>query len=118
MRKPEHEPLETSLDARLRRKIAALRVLFSVLETAVIVLVLAMASRGEMLARSSLSGARADSRASLVALSWADSPILFVLNALWLLLIMSLFVFGAYLAAVRLTKRFHGRPWFRRKYPY
>ena len=109
---------DTDSDSRLRRKIAVLRALFVLLETAVVVLILVGASTGELLARASLSGARADSQASLRTIYWADSPIMYAVNILWLIGIFSAFIFGAYLALAKLTTKFHGRPLLRRRYPY
>lgn len=109
---------DTPSNSRLHRKIAVLRAIFVLLETAVVVLILVSASTGAILARASLSGARADSRASLGTVYWADSPMMYAVNVLWQIGSLSLFIFGAYLALAKLTKKFHGRPLFRRKYPY
>ncbi len=110
--------LKSYSDPRLRRKIAVLRAFFLVVETAVLVLILAWASTGEILGRSSLSGARADSRAVVIAIRWSESPMIYVVNTLWHIGITTLFIFGFYLALAKLTEKLHGRPLFRRKYPY
>jgi len=105
-------------DPKLRRKIAVLRAFFLLLETVVVVLILAWASSGEMLARASMSGARADSRASIGTIYWSDSPMIYVAVTLWHIGSITLFVVGFYLALAKLTEKLHGRPFFRRKYPY
>ncbi len=110
--------LKSYSDLRLRRKIAVLRTFFLLLEAAVVVLMLTWVSTGEMLKRSSLSGARADSRALLRAIDWSESPMIYVVNALWYIGSTTLFVFGFYLALAKLTEKLHGRPIFRRKYQY
>ena len=110
--------LKSYSDPRLRRKIAVLRAFCLVLETAAVALILAWASTGEMLGRSSLSGARADSRAVVIAIHWSESPTIYVVNTLWHIGITTLFVFGFYLALAKIIEKLHGRPLFRRKYPY
>ena len=110
--------LKSYSDPRLRRKIAVLRAFFLVLETAVVALILAWALTGDMLGRSSLSGARADSRAVVIAVRWSESPTIYVVNTLWHLGAITLFIVGCYLALAKIIEKLHGRPLFRRKYPY
>ena len=110
--------LKSYSDPRLRRKIAVLRAFFVVVETAVLVLILAWASTGEMLGRSSLSGARADSSAVVIAIRWSESPMIYIVNIFWHVGITTLFVFGFYLALAKLIEKLHGRPLFQPKYPY
>lgn len=107
--------LKTFDDPRLRRKMAVLRAVFLLLEIAVVAGILVLASSGEMLARGSLSGARADSRATLGTVFWSDSPMTYLAVTLWHIGSLSLFVGGFYLALAKLTEKFHGRPMFRRK---
>ena len=85
--------LESYSDLQLRRNIAVRRAFFLVLETAAVALISAWASTGEMLGRSSVSGARADSRAVVIAIRWSESPTIYVVNTLWHIGITTLLVF-------------------------
>lgn len=105
-------------DGKLRRKIALLRGLFLLVEVAAVVLVLNVALGCELLARASLSGSRADSRATVGTIYCSDSPLIYGALTLWHIAGVTLFVFGFYAVLATLIEKFHGRPMLRRKYPY
>ena len=109
--------LKSYSDLRLFRKITLLRVLFLLLEIVVIIFVVAYASNGEILGRAS-TGGRANSAATLITIYWSESPFLFSVTTLWYIMSLTLFVVGFYLVFAKLIERLHGRPLFKRKYPY
>lgn len=104
-------------DRRLARKLLAVRALFLLLAVLCLVLVGMEAASGTIVVSSNTSeGGR--SAARLRELDWADSPWLYVLGNAWHACLALVFVVGMCLAVETLVRRWHGRPFFKRKYPY
>ena len=94
-----------------------LRVVFVLLGVAMLFAVGAEAASGEFTAHAA-SGNHTRSLATLRTLSWSEAPWLYALAVAFYSGLFLLFVFGAYLVFEKFTRRWHGRPFFKRKYPY
>jgi hypothetical protein len=104
-------------DRRLARKLLAARLLFVLLAMAWVGLLLADASNGEMSVHASSPG-RSKSLAYMRVLTWQESPGLFLLSLLFYAGIGLVMVGASGHVASTFIRRWHGRPLFKRKYPY
>ncbi len=106
-------------DPRLSRKIAVLRIISFLLSIAWTAFVLSQSIRGEMVATASSNGlSRSISRTYLRTITWDEQPIMFALNLAWLVGIGVLFITGYHIVLAGFIEKRHGRPFFKRKYPY
>ncbi|WP_345294463.1 hypothetical protein [Luteimonas vadosa] len=110
--------LKTFADRRLARKIAVLRTASAALALLVLATVAMMAARGELIVRGSHAGGRFVSDGVLKMVSWSDSPLVYVIATIAYLAMGLLLVACMHAVAGKLIENFHGRPLFRRKYPY
>lgn len=113
-----HRLFKHHADPRLARKIARLRALGLLLGALVVAAVAVVAAGGEMTARGSAFGGRFVSDGVLRTIAWSDSPATYLAVATWYAAMGLLLVAGIYAVLARLVERRHGRPFFRRKYPY
>ncbi len=105
-------------DQKLARKIARLRVFSAVLAVLGLGFVAALVGSGELTARGSSPGGRFVSEGVLKSVTWGADPVVFLATAFWYVAIALILVICFYLVTAKLIERTHGRPLFRRKYPY
>ena len=104
-------------DRRLARKLLVGRAVFALLGVAILVLVGMEAASGEFAAHASVNNS-GRSRAVLRDVAWSESPWVFALSVAFYSALYLMFVWGFYLVFEKYARRWHGRPFFKRKYPY
>jgi hypothetical protein len=109
--------LRNEPDRRLARKLLVGRALFALLGVLVLLLVGAEAIGGEFGAHAAV-GSSGRSRAVLRTLTWSERPFSYALAVLWYSALYLVFVVGFYFVFEKYARRWHGRPFFKRKYPY
>lgn len=105
-------------DPKLARKIAILRYGSLMMGLLILVGIALLAASGELTMRGASTGGRFVSDGFLRTVKWADEPFLYLLTVTWYVFFSLLSVAAVHVALAKLVGRLHGRPWFRRKYPY
>lgn len=105
-------------DQKLARKIARLRAFSAVVAVLGLGSVAALVAGGELTARGSFAGGRFVSDGVLKSVTWDADPFVFLVTAFGYVAIVLLLVICFYLVTAKLIEKAHGRPLFRRKYPY
>ena len=107
-------------DPRLARKMAILRNVCAAIGLSVCALIVIFAARGELTVRGSHAGGRFVSDGTLNTLHWSDGPFMYLLNAIWYVVVTIAFFGALYLALAKIVEKRHGRRsrFFQRKYPH
>ena len=103
---------------KLALKIRRLRSCSLIIAALVPACVAVLASDGKLAARGSATGGRFISDGVSRTVTWSAEPFVFSVTLLWYLFVGFMLVVAFYAVVARIIEKNHGRPFFRRKYPY
>jgi hypothetical protein len=110
--------LQEFSDPKLAKKITFLRGVSLTAGVLILVGIGLLVANGQMISRGSPFGGRFVSSGALKTVTWADSPVVYLIVASSYVLFGLLSLAAIYAALARLIVKSHGRPFIRRKYPY